>query len=287
MQKIWLMLLVFMSSHCFAQTHSIGLAAFNMAWAGTVADFSRHHEVCSAPAVNWCNSRARIPKGAKEPTPAERSRAEKCQASFDFASGGVEKGMLVAPCNAYGLNAQTAPAVKPTDYQLKLDGLTRTIDALIKTQNVGVFAFQEVKSEEVIRTVLGQHSARFGVCVAPHNAFQTVAFAWEKSLAVSANPCRDWTTLAIKEDLADPASLRRLRPGLSIDLQIGQSRFSVLNVHLKSSCANLIKSKDFEGHMLTDDVQPCQVLSRQVVPLENAIEQIAATSSRFVGDGRL
>ena len=208
MRKACLVLVVLFSSGSFAQLTDVGLAAFNMAWAGSAADFSRHYEVCGSLPEKWCNSRARILKGAKEPTPAEKSRAEKCQESFDLAAGGVEKGMLVAPCNAYGFNAQTAPAVTATDYQLKLDGLAQTIDALIKTQSIGLFAFQEVKSEDVIRTVLGKHSGRFGVCVASHNAFQSVAFAWERNLAVSANPCRDWASLAIKEDLADPEGVK-------------------------------------------------------------------------------
>lgn len=275
-------LLIAAAPYCAAQPLQVGLASFNMAWAGTPADFKKHLEVCRAPAVNWCNSRARIEKGATEPSPVEKARAEKCQASFEAAAGGAEQAMVVAPCNAYGINAHTSKTIQPSDYQLKLEGLTTTVDTLIAAHGIRVIAFQEIRSEEVIRIVLGKHANRFGVCAAKHNAFQTLAFAWAKELAGTANPCREWTALAVKEDPADPASIRRLRPGLSVDLQIGQSKFAVLSVHLKSSCANLVTDKIFEGHLLTDAAQPCEVLSRQVIPLENAIENIASTSAKFV-----
>jgi len=45
------------------ETVLVGIAVFNMAWAGTLDDFKRHVEVCSAPEVNWCASRAKAMSG--------------------------------------------------------------------------------------------------------------------------------------------------------------------------------------------------------------------------------
>ena len=49
----------------------VAIAAFNMAWAGTVADFQQHLAVCSAPQVNWCDTRARWQPGTTQASPGE------------------------------------------------------------------------------------------------------------------------------------------------------------------------------------------------------------------------
>lgn len=53
------------------------------------------------------------------------------------------------------------------------------------------------------------------VCVDPHNAFQTVGFAWRKSLSSSPLQCLPEPTLAIKENPNESQLLRSLRPGLA------------------------------------------------------------------------
>ncbi|MFN0182821.1 MAG: hypothetical protein ACKVQR_03280, partial [Aquabacterium sp.] len=77
------------------------VAAFNLAWAGTPDDFQRHLEVCSAPQVNWCDTRARWAPGTTQAPPEEMARAQACQAATIAAAGGREAALQVAPCNAY------------------------------------------------------------------------------------------------------------------------------------------------------------------------------------------
>ena len=58
------------------ETAPVGIAIFNMAWAGTIDDFKRHVEVCSAPEVNWCDSRIKIRRGAQHAEPEEEILAK-------------------------------------------------------------------------------------------------------------------------------------------------------------------------------------------------------------------
>lgn len=55
-----------------------------------------------------------------------------------------------------------------------------------------------------------------------------------------------------------------------------------MNVHLKSSCVNLVDSPAFKGNELTDDRAACMVLNRQVAPLEVWVDGVAASSPLFV-----
>lgn len=260
----------------------VGIASFNIAWAGTAADFRRHVDVCSAPDVQWCDTRAKVAAGATGPTPAEEARAQQCQAAVDRASGGPAQSLLVAPCNAYKLNARKVEAGGLALYDDKLAGLTKTVDRLVTEQGIDVIAFQEVRSDEVIRTILGAHAARFDSCVASHTGFQTVGFAWRKGRTSTPGQCAPEATLAIKEKPEDPASLRTVRPGVALTLTIGGTPVTFMNVHLKSACANLVTGGGFPGRELTDPDPACQVLNRQVVPLEDWIEAVAARTPMFV-----
>jgi endonuclease/exonuclease/phosphatase family metal-dependent hydrolase len=264
------------------QAEEVGIASFNIAWAGTAADFKRHVDVCSAPDVQWCDTRAKTASGATAPTPAEETRAKQCQAAVDRASGGAGQSLLVAPCNAYKLNARKIAAGGLALYDDKLAGLTKTIDRLVSEHGIDLIAFQEVRSDDVIRTILGQHAALFDSCVAGHTGFQTVGFAWRKGRSSTPGQCTSEGTLAIKEKPDDPASLRTVRPGIALTLTIGGTQLTFMNVHLKSACANLVTGGGFPGRELTDPDPACQVLNRQVVPLEDWIETVARTTPMFV-----
>ena len=124
-----------------ATATEIGVAAFNLAWAGTEADFSKHIEVCTAPTVKWCDSRPKKIKG-EEPTKDELARAAKCQAAFAEVAGGAEQAKQVAPCNAYKLTAKKWAAGPDTMYQQKLQGLRGTFDALVTEHQIAVFAIR-------------------------------------------------------------------------------------------------------------------------------------------------
>ncbi|SEL50372.1 endonuclease/exonuclease/phosphatase family protein [Nitrosovibrio tenuis] len=257
----------------------VGIAVFNMAWAGTIDDFKRHVEVCSAPEVDWCDSRVKISRGASHPTPEEEARAKKCQEAFIAAAGGFDTAMMIAPCNAYGKHPARAETVE--NYNLKLDGLRAAVEDLIQNEKIKVIAFQEVKSQETIERVLGKFAGQFDVCAAPHSAFQTVAFAWDKSIPAGANRCTTNRELALAENPGDKRA-HRVRPGLALELVIGGSPVTFLNVHLKSGCANLKTAPGFPGHQLTDSEPACTVLNRQIPILEDWIEQIASQSPRFI-----
>jgi hypothetical protein len=264
------------------QAAELGIAAFNIAWAGTESDFNEHIRVCTSPAVNWCDTRARIPRGATAPTPEDDARAKQCQADFDTVAGGAVKAMLVAPCNAYRLSASKWKKGPHEIHAEKLEGLRSTVNGLIRDRGVSVIAFQEVRSVAAIKEILGSHAADFEACVAPHTAFQTVGFAWRRSVSSKLGSCRSEPGLAIKEDPATPSSLRTLRPGLALSLTIGKDTVTLMNVHLKSSCANLVDSPAFKGNELTDDRAACKVLNRQVEPLEAWVDGVAASSPLFV-----
>ena len=271
------------SASTFAQSknNEVGIASFNIAWASTKADFKTHLAVCSAPEVNWCDTRPRIARGATEPTKEEADRAKQCQNNIETAAGGFEKSMLVAPCNAYRLNASNW-TMGETWYDEKMAGLTSTVDKLVTEQGIGIMAFQEVKSRDTIQAILGKHVNDFDTCVAEHNAFQTVGFAWRKSLSAKPAQCKSEEALAIKDNEEETQKVRKLRPGLELKINIGGVDLSVLNVHLKSSCANLITTDRYPGHVLTDDEKACKILNRQVAPLENWIERVSAKTPLFV-----
>lgn len=260
----------------------IGVAAFNMAWAGSAADFARHLEVCGRPEVNWCETRARTARGAAGPTDEEKARAAACQAAVITAAGGPAASMMVAPCNAYRPGNAPAETMTAAAYAEKLAGLTATVENLIEKEGVGVIAFQEVKSAEVVRAVLGKFAARFDTCEAPHTAFQTIAFAWDRSIASEPGVCAANQDLAVQDPPGDAAAFRRVRPGLALNLTIRGAPVTFMNVHLKSGCANLVSTPRYAGHVLTDPVPPCEVFNRQVPILEEWIDRNAAISPRFV-----
>ena len=244
------------------------VATFNLAWAGTWSDFQKHVEVCSAPKVNWCNSQDK-----------NVELASACQALFDEAAGGAVSGLKIAPCNAYGLKREKVEGASGNIkmfFEEKEAILRNAVDKLIKEQKVDVIAFQEVSSVEAIKGILGRNVAEFGACAAPHTSFQTVGFAWRKSLNGKEDPCRSEDKLAILEKYDDVPSGKRLRPGLAMSITVGEKELSILNVHLKSRCANLMDSSRFgPGAVLSADKQHCKVLNRQVVPLETWIEDEA------------
>lgn len=270
--------LALLAAFAAAPSHaaSLGVASFNMAWAGTEADFAAHLQVCST--AKWCDTRPRRAKGETTPSAAAIDEAKQCVATMEAAAGGAQKSMMLAPCNAYR-NAANPPTA--ADYAQKMAGLRATVEKLVDEGNQ-VIAFQEVKSEDVIRAVLGKHAANFAVCAAPHNAFQTVAFAWDKRVTSRPGVCTPRRELAVKEDPANPANDRLLRPGLALQLEVGGQPVTIMNVHLKSSCANLNDFQQYKGRKLTDMDSHCRIFNRQVAPLEAWIESVNATSPRFV-----
>lgn len=288
--------LIVLASSAFAQktaeTLPVNVAAFNMAWAGTLDDFRRHLEVCSAPAVNWCETRARWAPGTTQAPPEEKARADACQAATMAAAGGRDASMMVAPCSAYRDSQPRLPGAPPVDrsaqrqpeaYLEKLAGLRATVESLIAREGVRVIAFQEVKSAEAVLAVLGPFADRFEVCAAQHTGFQSIAFAWDKSLTKRKGVCTTHSPLAVLDPPKDPAAFRRVRPGLALELSVNGAPVTFMNVHLKAGCASVTNSNPrFPGRLLTDMADACEVFNRQVPMLEDWIEAVAAKSPRLV-----
>ena len=275
-----------------AEPLPVNVAAFNMAWAGTPDDFNRHLAVCSAPAVNWCDTRARWVPGTTQASPEETARAKACQAATVEAAGGRDESKRVAPCNAYRDSQPRAPGSPPVDLQAqrrpeaylgKLAGLRATVEALIERDGVRVIAFQEVKSAEAVRSVMGKFADRFEVCAAQHGGFQSLAFAWDQTLTKPAGVCTTHQALAILDPPNDPDAFHRVRPGLALQLQVNGAPVTFMNVQLKAGCASVTQSNPrFPGRLLTDPVAACEVFNRQVPILEDWIASVAAQSPRLV-----
>jgi len=261
-----------------SQPVPLGVASFNMAWAGTEADFQAHLAMCTA--VEWCDTRPRRNRGESTPSPDAFATAKRCEAAIDKFAGGAPRAMHIAPCNAY--KSKNTADVTLANYRIKLVGLRATIARLIEKDGVQVIAFQEVKSDQAVRDVLGKHGATFDVCFAPHNAFQTVAFAWNKAATQKPGQCASRTELAVADDPANPASFRTLRPGLALELTVNGQPVTFMNVHLKSACANLKPNGPFQPRKLDDADAACRVLNRQVPALEDWVDAVAAKSPRFV-----
>ncbi|MFN0185138.1 MAG: hypothetical protein ACKVQR_15095, partial [Aquabacterium sp.] len=196
------------------------------------------------------------------------------------------------PCSAYRDSQPRAPGAPPPDLAAmrqpaahadKLAGLRTTVAGLIERDQVRVLAFQEVKSADAVRAVLGEHAGRFDVCAAPHSAFQSIAFAWDKALTSRPGICTTRSALSVLDPPHDPAAYRRVRPGLALQLDINSVSVTFMNVHLKAGCASVTNQNPrFPGRLLTDAVEPCEVFNRQVPLLEDWIDAVAAASPRFV-----
>lgn len=255
----------------------IGVASFNMAWAGSQQDFDRQNAVCKT--VSWCDTRPRRQPGQASITDEAVNIARQCVADTERLAGGPAQSAMMAPCNAYqgrGVPVQLTSA----DYTAKLAGLQATVAKLIEGEGVRVIAFQEVRSAEVIKQVLGRHADRFGVCDAPHDGFQTLAFAWDRSLGQGAR-CSVDAGLAVTDNPADPEA-RKVRPGLALELKVAGRPISFLNVHLKSGCANIVPTPTYQARLLDDANGACKTLNRQVAPLERWIDSVARQSPDFV-----
>lgn len=266
-------------------SREIGIASFNMAWAGTTAEFDRYLAVCGAPDVAWCETRARWVRGTTAATPEEEARAATCRASLLAAAGSREALMRIAPCGAYRTGADPAAERSREAYAEKLEGLRATVARLVEKEGVSVLAFQEVSGQAVVEEVLGPLRARFEVCAAPQSSFQTVAFAWDKAVTERPATCTVNDELAVVESKDEP--WRRSRPGLALTLTLGGAPVTFLNVHLKSSCASLVSSERYPGRLLTDPAEACRVFNRQVPILERWIDETAVKSPRFVFLGDL
>jgi endonuclease/exonuclease/phosphatase family metal-dependent hydrolase len=134
-----------------------------------------------------------------------------------------------------------------------------------------------------VQAVLGRFGDRFEVCEAQHGGFQSLAFAWDRSLSSVKGVCATHSPLAILDPPNNPAAFRRVRPGLALEIRVNGALVTFMNVHLKASCASATDSNPrFPARLLTDAVEACEVLNRQVPIFEDWIDAVAGKSPRFV-----
>lgn len=138
-----------------------------------------------------------------------------------------------------------------------------------------VIAFQEVSGAKAIRELLGKG---WEVCSYEGHKVQRLAIAWKSSLG--AGRCEvEWPLALPERALKD-----QVRPGLSLTLQVDGKPFTVMTVHLKSSCVSPLDDQTrTPGRGRLDSDEPnCRHLQEQVKPLEAWVERQAAKSEAFV-----
>lgn len=138
-----------------------------------------------------------------------------------------------------------------------------------------VIAFQELSGEKAIRELLGKN---WEVCSYEGHKVQRLAIAWKASLGPG--QCEVHWPLALPER---PLK-EQVRPGLALTLQVDGKPFTVMTVHLKSSCVSPLddQSRTPGRGQLDGDEPNCRHLQDQVRPLEAWIEAQAAKSEAFV-----
>jgi hypothetical protein len=281
-----LLLLFWLLSAAGAQARDIRIAAFNLGWAGSTAEFQRHVQVCSNKAVNWCSTRG-------DP---QDSKVQACRAAFENAAGGAMAAHGVAPCNAYKkFLTRTDDIAAYTDRLRALGNTMLGNQALgIPDPDIDLWAVSEVSGTEVFDEILGSKKSDYHVCITRQAEFQKVGFVWKKSLGGSPRDCQQEDRLAMADDpelaeaqdaVPDPQQ-RRLRAGMALTLVLNDQRVTFLSLHLKSACVNPNPER-FAGRAqparpLTSGEPACRLLRAQVKPLEDWMESVALRTPRFV-----
>lgn len=153
------------------------------------------------------------------------------------------------------------------DYSgIKLAALRSRL-AELAAQSMDVLAVQEVQNPAALQAVL---PAGYRVlCFTTRPNTQNLGFAVSTRLKADAS-CREVRSLSLEDDpQASPS-----RRGLELNLQIGEQRLTVLNVHLKSRCVGGPINPAKNGH--------CDTLQRQAQPLEAWVEDQARSGHAFM-----
>jgi endonuclease/exonuclease/phosphatase family metal-dependent hydrolase len=181
------------------------------------------------------------------------------------------------PCDIYQAQRQGEPqrTVVPVTEAQWAQRVARAGTLIRDRLQPDVIAFQEVSGEKAIRELLGKN---WEVCSYEGHKVQRLAIAWKASLG--AGKCEVNWPMALPER----ALREQVRPGLSLTLQVDGKPFTVMTVHLKSSCVSPLDDQSrTPGRGQLDGEEPnCKHLQQQVKPLEAWIEAQAAKSEAFV-----
>jgi hypothetical protein len=177
---------------------------------------------------------------------------------------------VLPPCDVYQANRAVVPVTEAA-YAERAIQIGRFIREQIAPD---VIAFQEVNGAKAIRELLGPG---WEVCGYEGHKVQRLAFAWKASLG--AGRCEvNWPL-----SLPERPMREQVRPGLALKLTVDGKAFSLLTVHLKSSCVTPMDERKAEGRGQLDGDDPhCRHLQAQVQPLEAWLDAELKGSERLV-----
>ena len=163
------------------------------------------------------------------------------------------------PCDVFQVNFHIVP-VNEAAYHKRAQQIRNFIGANL---DADILAFQEVSGETAVREILPNSGADYEVCSFDGFKVQRLAVAWKRGLGTSSD-CVVEETLSLPQ--LNPTD--RVRPGLSLTLQIDGKPLRVMTVHLKSSCVSPLENRG----KLDGGGDACPILQQQVRPLEAWLE---------------
>lgn len=181
------------------------------------------------------------------------------------------------PCDVYQANFRIVP-VSEVAYDKRIAQIRRYVE---KNLDADVLAFQEVSGEQAVREILPGNGAAYSLCAFSGFKVQRLVIVWKRSLGVS-------TDCLVDEALSLPREIEKhqVRPGLSVTLNIDGAQLRIMTVHLKSSCVSPIEAGGANPNRgkLEGPDEACQLLHKQVAPLERWIEARATVPIVLLGD---
>jgi endonuclease/exonuclease/phosphatase family metal-dependent hydrolase len=176
------------------------------------------------------------------------------------------------PCDVYRARGATVQVSSA----LHRDRIAR-IAATLKQINADVYAFQEVSGTAAVAESFGADASSYEFCSSTGGKVQRLAFAWRRSLG--AGKCETEVPVSLPARNA----VDQVRPGLTLELKVGNKTLRVLTVHLKSSCVSPLESPDPNGRgQLAGSDPACTVLQEQLVPLEAWLTRTAQGADGLV-----
>lgn len=150
----------------------------------------------------------------------------------------------------------------------------RQIEGKLRDIDPDVIAFQEVSGEAAVREVLPNDGADYGVCTFEGYKVQRLAIAWKLSAGREVG-CAPYKPLSLPLELEKDQP----RPGIALTLDVDGQVMRFLSVHLKSSCVSPLQTPDDQ---LDGNEEACQILQKQVAPLEAWLEDNTKDTDRIV-----
>ncbi len=248
---------------------ALTVASFNMGWWATSAQNSALLAQCNAPSRQWCDSRY------ADTWPRDADGRAVCQATTPG----------LPPCNAFAVfdtgmgssrTATSAPLQVPT--ASFFNARQRAMQATLRRLDADVIALQEVSGVAAAKEALGNLAGQYGFCETegPDQA-QKLVFAWRKPIS---GTCTTDSSLAIDDEPGKDGVIRKLRPALIAQLEVGGKSLRFVNLHLKSGCASPAGDGvySFNGDYLDSERAACKSLRRQLAPLEVLMKSASANN---------